>query len=137
MCALALKYIFFNIDGRSFKTWYFNIIMRRLFEQDIYCLSRTAYRFKNVFYLLSPLLSNDKRFFIKTQSKREVRFLLSILRIYMEHLEKYPHSLLVKFLGENQPANKHIVSNTFLFSTNFLFINVTLMVTHGYLYKNV
>ncbi|XP_057215917.1 phosphatidylinositol 4-phosphate 5-kinase-like protein 1 isoform X2 [Triplophysa rosa] len=44
-------------------------------------------------------LTNDKRFFLKTQSKREVRFLLSNLRIYMEHLEKYPHSLLVKFLG--------------------------------------
>uniref|UniRef100_A0A671RNL5 Phosphatidylinositol 4-phosphate 5-kinase-like protein 1 n=1 Tax=Sinocyclocheilus anshuiensis TaxID=1608454 RepID=A0A671RNL5_9TELE len=44
-------------------------------------------------------LTNDKQFFLKTQSKREVRFLLSNLRIYMEHLEKYPHSLLVKFLG--------------------------------------
>ncbi|TRY86355.1 hypothetical protein DNTS_016638 [Danionella cerebrum] len=44
-------------------------------------------------------LTNDKRFFLKTQSKREVLFLLSNLRIYMEHLEKYPHSLLVKFLG--------------------------------------
>uniref|UniRef100_A0A673H4L2 Phosphatidylinositol 4-phosphate 5-kinase-like protein 1 n=1 Tax=Sinocyclocheilus rhinocerous TaxID=307959 RepID=A0A673H4L2_9TELE len=39
-------------------------------------------------------LTNDKRFFLKTQSKREVRFLLSNLRIYMEHLEKYPHSLV-------------------------------------------
>lgn len=44
-------------------------------------------------------ITNDKRFFLKTQSKREIRFLLSNLRIYMEHLEKYPHSLLVKFLG--------------------------------------
>ncbi|XP_058632184.1 phosphatidylinositol 4-phosphate 5-kinase-like protein 1 isoform X2 [Onychostoma macrolepis] len=44
-------------------------------------------------------LTNDKLFFLKTQSKREARFLLSNLRIYMEHLEKYPHSLLVKFLG--------------------------------------
>ncbi|XP_018588411.1 phosphatidylinositol 4-phosphate 5-kinase-like protein 1 isoform X2 [Scleropages formosus] len=44
-------------------------------------------------------LTNDKRFFLKTQSKREVNFLLSNLRIYLEHLEKYPHSLLVKFLG--------------------------------------
>lgn len=56
--------------------------------------------------LLSPLFSNDKRFFLKTQSKREVRFLLSNLRIYIEHLEKYPHSLLVKFLGENLEAGK-------------------------------
>ncbi|KAJ7988230.1 hypothetical protein DPEC_G00321440 [Dallia pectoralis] len=44
-------------------------------------------------------LTNDKRFFLKTQNKREVLFLLSNLRIYMEHFEKYPHSLLVKFLG--------------------------------------
>ncbi|KAM4579295.1 phosphatidylinositol 4-phosphate 5-kinase-like protein 1 [Fundulus diaphanus] len=44
-------------------------------------------------------LTNDKRFFLKTQSKREVRFLLSNLPKYMDHLEKYPHSLLVRFLG--------------------------------------
>ncbi|XP_076867877.1 phosphatidylinositol 4-phosphate 5-kinase-like protein 1 isoform X2 [Brachyhypopomus gauderio] len=44
-------------------------------------------------------LTYDKRFFLKTQNKREVNFLLSNLKIYMEHLEKYPHSLLVKFLG--------------------------------------
>ncbi|XP_007557838.1 phosphatidylinositol 4-phosphate 5-kinase-like protein 1 [Poecilia formosa] len=44
-------------------------------------------------------LTYDKRFFLKTQSKREVRFLLSNLRRYMDHLEKYPHSLLVRFLG--------------------------------------
>ncbi|KAK3527506.1 hypothetical protein QTP86_023726, partial [Hemibagrus guttatus] len=45
-------------------------------------------------------LTHDKRFFLKTQSRREIRFLLSHLKHYMEHLEKYPHSLLVKFLGE-------------------------------------
>ncbi|XP_053533141.1 phosphatidylinositol 4-phosphate 5-kinase-like protein 1 isoform X4 [Ictalurus punctatus] len=44
-------------------------------------------------------LTNDKQFFLKTQSRREIRFLLSHLKHYMEHLEKYPHSLLVKFLG--------------------------------------
>ncbi|XP_036385818.1 phosphatidylinositol 4-phosphate 5-kinase-like protein 1 [Megalops cyprinoides] len=44
-------------------------------------------------------LTNDKRFFLKTQSKQEVKFLLSNLRIYIEHFERYPHSLLVKFLG--------------------------------------
>ncbi|KAM9323570.1 phosphatidylinositol 4-phosphate 5-kinase-like protein 1 [Pholidichthys leucotaenia] len=44
-------------------------------------------------------LTNDKRFFLKTQNKREIRFLLGNLKIYMEHLRKYPHSLLVKFLG--------------------------------------
>lgn len=47
---------------------------------------------------------NDKRFFLKTQSKREVRFLLSNLQAYMDHLEKYPHSLLVRFLGESSPV---------------------------------
>ncbi|KAJ8388757.1 hypothetical protein AAFF_G00129900 [Aldrovandia affinis] len=44
-------------------------------------------------------LTNDKRFFLKTQNKREIKFLLSNLNIYLEHLESYPHSLLVKFLG--------------------------------------
>ncbi|XP_053266667.1 phosphatidylinositol 4-phosphate 5-kinase-like protein 1 [Pleuronectes platessa] len=44
-------------------------------------------------------LTNDKRFFLKTQNKREIQFLLSNLKIYMEHLRRYPHSLLVKFLG--------------------------------------
>uniref|UniRef100_A0A3B5KT97 Phosphatidylinositol-4-phosphate 5-kinase-like 1 n=1 Tax=Xiphophorus couchianus TaxID=32473 RepID=A0A3B5KT97_9TELE len=41
---------------------------------------------------------NDKRFFLKTQNKREIKFLLSNLKIYVEHLRKFPHSLLVKFL---------------------------------------
>ncbi|XP_069001445.1 phosphatidylinositol 4-phosphate 5-kinase-like protein 1 isoform X3 [Embiotoca jacksoni] len=44
-------------------------------------------------------VTHDKRFFLKTQSRREVRFLLSNLQAYMDHLEKYPHSLLVRFLG--------------------------------------
>ncbi|KAM9392983.1 phosphatidylinositol 4-phosphate 5-kinase-like protein 1 isoform 1-T2 [Pholidichthys leucotaenia] len=44
-------------------------------------------------------ITNDKRFFIKTQSRREVKFLLSNLQGYVDHLEKYPHSLLVRFLG--------------------------------------
>ncbi|XP_068461058.1 phosphatidylinositol 4-phosphate 5-kinase-like protein 1 [Clinocottus analis] len=44
-------------------------------------------------------ITNDKRFFLKTQSRREVRFLLSNLGAYMDHLEKYPHSLMVRFLG--------------------------------------
>ncbi|CAJ1071038.1 phosphatidylinositol 4-phosphate 5-kinase-like protein 1 [Xyrichtys novacula] len=44
-------------------------------------------------------LTNDKRFFLKTQNQREIKFLLANLKIYMEHLRKYPHSLLVKFLG--------------------------------------
>ncbi|XP_046903974.1 phosphatidylinositol 4-phosphate 5-kinase-like protein 1 isoform X1 [Hypomesus transpacificus] len=44
-------------------------------------------------------LTNDKRFFLKTQNHREVTFLLSNLKAYMDHLEKYPHSLMVRFLG--------------------------------------
>ncbi|CAB1428620.1 unnamed protein product [Pleuronectes platessa] len=44
-------------------------------------------------------VTNDKWFFLKTQSRREVRFLLSNLQAYMDHLEKYPHSLMVRFLG--------------------------------------
>ncbi|XP_059193650.1 phosphatidylinositol 4-phosphate 5-kinase-like protein 1 [Centropristis striata] len=44
-------------------------------------------------------VTNDKRFFLKTQSRREVSFLLSNLQAYMDHLEKYPHSLMVRFLG--------------------------------------
>nr|XP_019949152.1 PREDICTED: phosphatidylinositol 4-phosphate 5-kinase-like protein 1 [Paralichthys olivaceus] len=44
-------------------------------------------------------VTNDKRFFLKTQSRREIRFLLSNLQAYMDHLEKYPHSLMVRFLG--------------------------------------
>ncbi|KAM9360024.1 phosphatidylinositol 4-phosphate 5-kinase-like protein 1 [Symphorus nematophorus] len=44
-------------------------------------------------------VTNDKRFFLKTQSRREIRFLLSNLQAYMDHLEKYPHSLIVRFLG--------------------------------------
>ncbi|KAF7643159.1 hypothetical protein LDENG_00244300 [Lucifuga dentata] len=44
-------------------------------------------------------VTNDRRFFLKTQSRREVRFLLSNLQVYVEHLKKYPHSLLVRFLG--------------------------------------
>ncbi|KAM4696847.1 phosphatidylinositol 4-phosphate 5-kinase-like protein 1 isoform 2-T2 [Rhinophrynus dorsalis] len=44
-------------------------------------------------------LTNDKRFFLKTQSKREVHFMLQILRRYIQHFQAYPHSLLVKILG--------------------------------------
>ncbi|MEQ2184941.1 hypothetical protein GOODEAATRI_013080, partial [Goodea atripinnis] len=43
-------------------------------------------------------LTNDKRFFLKTQNKREIKFLLANLKIYIKHLKNYPHSLLVKFL---------------------------------------
>uniref|UniRef100_A0A3B5KM31 Phosphatidylinositol-4-phosphate 5-kinase-like 1 n=1 Tax=Xiphophorus couchianus TaxID=32473 RepID=A0A3B5KM31_9TELE len=43
-------------------------------------------------------LTNDKRFFLKTQNKREIKFLLSNLKIYVEHLRKFPHSLLKYFI---------------------------------------
>ncbi|KAJ3604943.1 hypothetical protein NHX12_026994 [Muraenolepis orangiensis] len=52
-------------------------------------------------------LTNDKRLFLKTQNKREVRFLLDNLKIYMEHLIQYPHSLLVKFLGVHKIEIPH------------------------------
>ncbi|KAI1882457.1 hypothetical protein AGOR_G00250950 [Albula goreensis] len=44
-------------------------------------------------------ITNDKRFFLKTQSEQEIKFLLAHLKAYLDHLERYPHSLLVKFLG--------------------------------------
>ncbi|XP_068561578.1 phosphatidylinositol 4-phosphate 5-kinase-like protein 1 [Cebidichthys violaceus] len=52
-------------------------------------------------------LTNDKRFFLKTQNKREIKFLLANLKIYMEHLRKFPHSLLVKFLGVHRIKIPH------------------------------
>uniref|UniRef100_A0A4W6CMW9 Phosphatidylinositol-4-phosphate 5-kinase like 1 n=1 Tax=Lates calcarifer TaxID=8187 RepID=A0A4W6CMW9_LATCA len=52
-------------------------------------------------------LTNDKRFFLKTQNKREIKFLLANLKIYMEHLRTYPHSLLVKFLGVHRIKIPH------------------------------
>lgn len=52
-------------------------------------------------------LTNDKRFFLKTQNTREIRFLLSNLKIYMEHLREFPHSLLVKFLGVHRIKLPH------------------------------
>ncbi|XP_061427655.1 phosphatidylinositol 4-phosphate 5-kinase-like protein 1 isoform X1 [Lethenteron reissneri] len=60
-------------------------------------------------------LTNDKRFFLKTQNKREYRFLLRNLRKYVQHFEKYPHTLLVKILGlhrislSNEPKKYFIV----------------------------
>ncbi|XP_054468801.1 phosphatidylinositol 4-phosphate 5-kinase-like protein 1 [Anoplopoma fimbria] len=52
-------------------------------------------------------LTNDKRFFLKTQNKREIKFLLANLNIYIEHLRKFPHSLLVKFLGVHRIKIPH------------------------------
>ncbi|XP_019640793.1 PREDICTED: phosphatidylinositol 4-phosphate 5-kinase-like protein 1 isoform X2 [Branchiostoma belcheri] len=44
-------------------------------------------------------LTPDKRFMIKTQTKKETYFFLEHLRTYVEHFKKYPHTLMVKFLG--------------------------------------
>uniref|UniRef100_A0A3B4VCG8 Phosphatidylinositol-4-phosphate 5-kinase like 1 n=1 Tax=Seriola dumerili TaxID=41447 RepID=A0A3B4VCG8_SERDU len=53
-------------------------------------------------------LTNDKRFFLKTQNKREIKFLLSNLKIYMEHLRKYPHSLL-NLVCSTCPLQKYFI----------------------------
>uniref|UniRef100_A0A8B9VWD0 Phosphatidylinositol-4-phosphate 5-kinase like 1 n=1 Tax=Anas zonorhyncha TaxID=75864 RepID=A0A8B9VWD0_9AVES len=45
-------------------------------------------------------LTQDKRFFLKTQTKQEMRLLLANLPRYLRHLEAFPHSLLVRLLGE-------------------------------------
>ncbi|KAF0033556.1 hypothetical protein F2P81_013622 [Scophthalmus maximus] len=67
-------------------------------------------------------VTNDKRFFLKTQSRREVRFLLSNLQAYMGHLEKYPHSLMVRFLGQGKSwfADQVKVDAAFLQELNVL-----------------
>ncbi|OCT57003.1 hypothetical protein XELAEV_180041241mg, partial [Xenopus laevis] len=43
-------------------------------------------------------LTNDKRFFLKTQTKREAHLMLQILRRYLQHFQLYPHSLLKYFI---------------------------------------
>ncbi|XP_040487342.1 phosphatidylinositol 4-phosphate 5-kinase-like protein 1 isoform X1 [Ursus maritimus] len=47
----------------------------------------------------SFFLSHDQRFFLKTQRRREVRALLAHLPRYVQHLQRYPHSLLARLLG--------------------------------------
>ncbi|XP_055456419.1 phosphatidylinositol 4-phosphate 5-kinase-like protein 1 isoform X2 [Psammomys obesus] len=44
-------------------------------------------------------LTHDQRFFLKTQSRQEVQVLLAHLPRYMQHLKRYPHSLLARLLG--------------------------------------
>nr|XP_020474360.1 phosphatidylinositol 4-phosphate 5-kinase-like protein 1 [Monopterus albus] len=63
-------------------------------------------------------LTNDKRFFLKTQNKREMKFLLANLKIYMEHLRTYPHSLLVKFLGVHRINIPHRLKKYFIVMQN-------------------
>ncbi|KAL8174486.1 UNVERIFIED_CONTAM: hypothetical protein K2H54_047199 [Gekko kuhli] len=69
------------------------------YQQSLSCESAYLQFISNSKSTANFFLTNDKRFFLKTQSKREARFLLSNLSKYLEHLERYPHSLLVKFLG--------------------------------------
>ncbi|XP_019497768.1 PREDICTED: phosphatidylinositol 4-phosphate 5-kinase-like protein 1 [Hipposideros armiger] len=47
----------------------------------------------------SFFLSQDQRFFLKTQRRREVQALLTHLPRYMQHLQRHPHSLLARLLG--------------------------------------
>uniref|UniRef100_UPI0037E83B5F phosphatidylinositol 4-phosphate 5-kinase-like protein 1 n=1 Tax=Semicossyphus pulcher TaxID=241346 RepID=UPI0037E83B5F len=68
--------------------------MNSLCSEDCYLQFVSNSKSKANFFV-----TNDKRYFLKTQSRREVRFLLSNLQAYMDHLEKYPHSLMVRFLG--------------------------------------
>lgn len=46
-----------------------------------------------------PTCSHDQRFFVKTQRRQEVQVLLAHLPRYVQHLQKYPHSLLARLLG--------------------------------------
>ncbi|XP_077161768.1 phosphatidylinositol 4-phosphate 5-kinase-like protein 1 isoform X2 [Paroedura picta] len=69
------------------------------YQQSLSCQSAYLQFISNSKSTANFFLTNDKRFFVKTQSKRETHFLLSNLSKYLEHLERYPHSLLVKFLG--------------------------------------
>uniref|UniRef100_A0A8D2LU40 Phosphatidylinositol-4-phosphate 5-kinase like 1 n=1 Tax=Varanus komodoensis TaxID=61221 RepID=A0A8D2LU40_VARKO len=60
-------------------------------------------------------LTNDKRFFLKTQHKREIRFLLTQLPKYLDHMEKYPHSILVKFLGKKRGWKYFIIMQSIFY----------------------
>ncbi|XP_015261218.1 PREDICTED: phosphatidylinositol 4-phosphate 5-kinase-like protein 1 [Gekko japonicus] len=71
----------------------------RDYQQSLSCESAYLQFISNSKSTANFFLTKDKRFFLKTQSKRETHFLLSNLSKYLEHLERYPHSLLVKFLG--------------------------------------
>ncbi|XP_061184598.1 phosphatidylinositol 4-phosphate 5-kinase-like protein 1 [Saccostrea echinata] len=44
-------------------------------------------------------LSNDQQFILKTDKKYHLEFFMSILGDYLMHFQRYPHSLIVKFLG--------------------------------------
>ncbi|XP_063792724.1 phosphatidylinositol 4-phosphate 5-kinase-like protein 1 isoform X1 [Pseudophryne corroboree] len=66
-------------------------------------------------------LTNDKRLFLKTQSKREVHFLLQILHKYIQHFQAYPHSLLVKILGVHSIVREHEKKKYFIIMQSVFF----------------
>ncbi|XP_054994516.1 phosphatidylinositol 4-phosphate 5-kinase-like protein 1 isoform X2 [Sorex araneus] len=49
---------------------------------------------KSIFFL-----SHDRRFFLKTQQRREVQVLLAHLPRYVQHLQRHPYTLLTRLLG--------------------------------------
>ncbi|EIE18182.1 PIP5K-domain-containing protein [Coccomyxa subellipsoidea C-169] len=62
-------------------------------------------------------VSHDDKYMIKTMRKGEVKLLLELLPKYAAHVEKHPHTLLVKFFGlyrvtpENGSKVRFIVMN--------------------------
>eukprot|EP00057_Strongylocentrotus_purpuratus_P004108 XP_003728024.1 PREDICTED: phosphatidylinositol 4-phosphate 5-kinase-like protein 1 [Strongylocentrotus purpuratus] len=44
-------------------------------------------------------MTNDKRYFLKTENRRDAKVLLHMLPDYVTHLTNYPHSLLVRIHG--------------------------------------
>ncbi|XP_042333718.1 phosphatidylinositol 4-phosphate 5-kinase-like protein 1 [Sceloporus undulatus] len=69
------------------------------YQQSLSCESSYLQFISNSKSRADFFLTNDKHFFLKTQSRKEIRFLLTNLPKYLDHMERYPHSILVKFLG--------------------------------------
>lgn len=53
--------------------------------------------------------SHDGRYMLKTQTKEENKFLLSILPQYYEYLKQNPNSLLVRILGMYLFSSNHVL----------------------------
>ncbi|XP_063172536.1 phosphatidylinositol 4-phosphate 5-kinase-like protein 1 [Candoia aspera] len=69
------------------------------FQRSLSCESAYLQFISNSKSSADFFLTFDKRYFLKSQRKREIRFLLAKLPKYLDHMERYPHSILVKFLG--------------------------------------
>ncbi|XP_007434509.1 phosphatidylinositol 4-phosphate 5-kinase-like protein 1 [Python bivittatus] len=69
------------------------------FQRSLSCESSYLQFISNSKSSADFFLTFDKRYFLKSQRKREIRFLLTNLPKYLDHMERYPHSILVKFLG--------------------------------------